>query len=317
MATEDYVAVAGDDWYQRRRDDAEGRFFRKVADQGPRKGEGGATRQGIYCLTASGKLLYWKNAGQLPDEMRKALRWGLDNWRRLPATERQPGAVEVPDLERTDPRYTRKPPAGTLILSVSTRILDKVDGGKFCRGTCGVAGGDRVARDHAWILPSEWQALVPAGARVGSRAAMPAGIAERLVRFHLIDNTRGEPPMWEREQIRASDLTVTVEKANADRVQLRVEGRVLLATDADLAKADRGFDARVLGYLEYDYGRKVFHRWDVVAVGDHWGEGAYTRGARDGRKPLGVAFEVAKGDSAGDQVPPQAAREVQRYLGNE
>ena len=40
--------------YQRRRQDAEGEFFRKVADQGPRKGKGGATRQGIYCFTASG-----------------------------------------------------------------------------------------------------------------------------------------------------------------------------------------------------------------------------------------------------------------------
>ena len=47
MANEEYIAVAGDDWYQRRRDDAEGQFFRRVADQGPRKGTGGSTRQGI------------------------------------------------------------------------------------------------------------------------------------------------------------------------------------------------------------------------------------------------------------------------------
>src|SRR5947209_18003563 len=110
MAGEDYVPVAGDDWYQRRRDDPEGRFFRRVADQGPRKGEGGSTRQGIYCLTAGGKLLYWKNAGQLPDEMRKALRYGLEKWKQLPESERRPGAVQVPPLHQTDPRYTRTPP---------------------------------------------------------------------------------------------------------------------------------------------------------------------------------------------------------------
>src|SRR6478672_1245892 len=62
MATEDFVPVTADDWYQRRRQDAEGEFFRKVADQGPRKGEGGSTRQGIYCLTAAGQLLNYKNA---------------------------------------------------------------------------------------------------------------------------------------------------------------------------------------------------------------------------------------------------------------
>ena len=44
MATEEYVAVTGDDWYERRRDDTQGKFFRSVADQGPRKGEGGSTR---------------------------------------------------------------------------------------------------------------------------------------------------------------------------------------------------------------------------------------------------------------------------------
>src|SRR6185436_2999551 len=95
MATEDYVAVAADDWYQRRRDDAEGRFFRRVADQGPRKGEGGSTRQGIYCLTADGQLLAYKNAGQSPNVMRDTLRQGLRAWQRLPAERRRPGAVAV------------------------------------------------------------------------------------------------------------------------------------------------------------------------------------------------------------------------------
>ena len=63
MAREDFVPVAADDWYERRRNDAEGDFFRRVADQGPRKGEGGSTRQGIYCLTADGKLRHPMFAG--------------------------------------------------------------------------------------------------------------------------------------------------------------------------------------------------------------------------------------------------------------
>jgi hypothetical protein len=66
MAKEQYIAVACDDWYQRRRTDAEGRFFKQVSDQGPRGGNHTSTRQGIYVLTASGKLLGYKNAGQNP-----------------------------------------------------------------------------------------------------------------------------------------------------------------------------------------------------------------------------------------------------------
>src|SRR5262245_2722105 len=107
MATEDYVPVTGDDWYQRRRDDAEGRFLRSVADQGPRKGECGSTRQGIYCLTADGKLLAYKNAGQAPALMRDTLRRGLDTWKKLPPDRRAPGAVTVTGLDKADPVYTR------------------------------------------------------------------------------------------------------------------------------------------------------------------------------------------------------------------
>src|SRR5437870_12281519 len=117
MATADYIAVAGDDWYQRRRQDAEGDFFRKVADQGPRKGEGGATRQGIYCLTADGQLLAYKNAGQDADVMREVFRRGLNVWNKLPRDRRAPGAIKVDDTARNDPRYSRTlPPGGTIII---------------------------------------------------------------------------------------------------------------------------------------------------------------------------------------------------------
>ena len=314
MATENYVPVAGDDWYQRRRDDAEGKFFRGVADQGPRKGQGGSTRQGIYCFTADGKLLAYKNAGQAPDVMRDVLRQGLREWQKLPAERRQPGAVRVDELDKTDPIYSRTPPPGGLIVNVSTRILDRDKGG-WCRGTCERLGGDKAARDHLWLTAAEWQALVPADPKKGARSPLPPAVAERMLRFHLIDNTRGEPPMWRREDIRSQELTLAVEEVTPAVVRLRLDGSVLLATRADAAKADRGFDARLLGYIQYDRAKKMIDRFDVVAVGDHWGEGRYTGGARPSRQPLGVAFELATGKSAADRVPPQAAREIDAYLG--
>src|SRR5438876_1949987 len=107
MASDDFVSVAGDDWYQRRRDDAEGKFFRSVADQGPRKGEGGSTRQGIYCFTADGKLLAYKNAGQAPTVMREVLHQGLQAWKKLPDERRKPGAVSVEDPGVLDKDYAR------------------------------------------------------------------------------------------------------------------------------------------------------------------------------------------------------------------
>ncbi|HXG10877.1 MAG TPA: hypothetical protein VNK04_14050 [Gemmataceae bacterium] len=316
MATEEYVPVTADDWYQRRRDDAEGRFFRRVADQGPRKGEGGSTRQGIYCLTADGQLLVYKNAGQNPEVMREALRQGLREWRKLPPQRRQPGAVQVGEPDQIDPRYTRTPPRGGLIVNVFTRILDHQDG-ELCRGTCRTLGGNQAARDHLWLTEAEWQSLVPADPRPGNGFPLPAAIAERLLRFHLVDNTRGEPPMWRREDIRSQLMMLTVEEATAAVVRLRLDGFALLATHPDDAQADRGFDVRLLGYIGYDRTRKMINRFEVVAVGDHWGEGPFTRGARPGRTPLGIAFELADGKSAADRVPPQAARDLRSYFGHD
>ncbi len=319
MATEEYVPVAADDWYQRRRDDAEGKFFRAVADQGPRKGEGGSTRQGIYCLTADGKLLAYKNAGQAPDVMRDVLRQGLREWRQLPAERRRPGAVAVADTDATDARFTRTPPPGGLVVTVYTRILDHEKEAflpdALCRGTCSVRGAEAAARDHLWLTEAEWKALIPAEPKVGERVPVPAAVTERVLRFHLTDNTRGEPPMWRREDIRRQDLTLTVEAATPAATRLRLDGAALLSTGADPEKADRGFDVRLLGYVGYDRAARAIDRFDVVAVGDHWGRGPYTGRARPGRTPLGVAFVLANGKAAADRVPPQAIRDPDTYFG--
>src|SRR6476646_3918767 len=104
LAGKEFIPVSGDDWYQRRRQDAEGEFFRKVADQGPRKGQGGSTRQGMYIFTPSGKLLTYRNHSD-PDVMRGELQKALKAWKQLPDDERRPGAVKVEDWAKVDDRY--------------------------------------------------------------------------------------------------------------------------------------------------------------------------------------------------------------------
>ena len=310
------MPVAADDWYQRRRRDAEGEFFRKVANQGPRKGEGGDTRQGIYCLTASGKLLAYKNAGQSPEVMREVLREGLKKWNELPETERKPGAVPVPEHGAFDRAYHRAPPPNGLILNVYTRALDRAGEQNFSDAVCRVGAGDEAARDHLWLTESEWKSLLLANPRVGETFPMPAKIAERVARFHLVDNTRGEPPMWRRSDLRKCDVQVEVESIENSRVRLLINGTALLSTDADPDKADRGFDSSLLGYIEYHPREQRITRFDVVAVGDHWGSGAHTRRrTRPGRSPLGVAFELTEGKAPADRIAPQAARGLGDYFG--
>jgi hypothetical protein len=308
----EFVPVAGDDWYQRRRQDEEGAFFRKVADQGPRKGAGGSTRQGIYCLTASGELLAYKNASD-PAVMRATLAQALRRWNALPADARRPGAVKVPGAGKADACYVRTPPEGGLVLRSFTRILDRGKGGFVC-GRCESTGGDRAARDHVWLTRDEARALVPADARKGQRVEFPAAVAQRLLRFHLLDNTRGEPDSWRAEDVRRHELSWAVTSVTDAAVEMQLTGSALLATDAEPAKAKRGFDPALLGRLTYDRTTKAVTRLDLLAVGDHWGQSTYTSGARPGRQPLGIAFELTAATEPADRVPPQAAREVGRYL---
>jgi hypothetical protein len=317
MATEDFIAVTGDDWYQRRRQDAEGDFFRHISDQagrGSRDDSGGSTRQGIYCFTAKGKLLEYKNAGQAPDVMRQVLVNALSKWANLPAAERLPGSTGIGELANIDSRYSRTPPAGGLILNVYTRALDRNEDGTYCDAQCKVGGGDEAARDHLWLSESEWKALVPASARTWDQFSLPPSVVERICRFHLTDNTRGEPPMWSRQDIRSSRMFLTVERRQESGMTLRLEGHAIMANQADVDKVNRGYDVQLVGQIHYNSAANKIDRFDVVAIGDHWGEGAYTRSARPGRTPLGIAMELASGKSPGDLVPPQGAREIGEYL---
>jgi hypothetical protein len=320
LASEHFIPVAADDWYQRRRQDEEGKFFTSVADQGPRKGAGGSTRQGIYCFTASGKLLAYRNHRDV-DVMLGEFRKALSAFKKLPESERAPGAVVVPEAgaDKLDRHYTRRPPKDGAIVTIYARVLERDENGKCqtCEPSAGLPRYNLLsAQDHLWLTKEEVASLAPAAPKVGASYPVPTKIAERIARFHLIDNTRGEPPFWSREEIQSQKMTLTVVGATAKAVKLRLNGTALLATDRDTETANRGYDAVLLGHIELarDAKSPKLTRFDLVALGDHWGQGRFTGGARPGRQPLGISFELAPGDKPADQVPPQAARNIGEYL---
>jgi hypothetical protein len=144
---------------------------------------------------------------------------------------------------------------------------------------------DVIGRDHLWLRADEAEAL--------ARGELPESVKLRLVRFHLIDNTRGEPPLWRADEVKRLDLSLKDGK---------LRGSVLLETK----KGDRGYRADLYGVVTADGGKVT--RLDLVAQGEYWGEGTYTRGAPPGRFPFTVAFRLAAGSSAADRVLPGAAR---------
>ncbi len=277
--------------------------------------------------TPSGKKLAGGNgSGGAAD----ALARGLEKWKQLSDEERKAlpkGTPAVPSEASLC-----KPPEHGLVVKSYIRNLARDSAGKLTVITPADLK-DRKAypdwnsiyieptRYNVWLTEAEWRSLIPEKASKGDRIPVPDGIRMRLFRFHLVNGTFGLPGAWRREDVRSGSLTLTVEET-APVLRMRLEGSALLASDADMSRAVRGYDCRLLGVLEYDTQKKTIARFDAVAVGDYWG-GDYEGGRfkRPGRTPLGIAFELVTGDSAVDRAPPRVhmdrKQEYDRYFAAE
>ena len=280
MLRTQFIAVAIDQAYQRRQQDAEGEFYRKIAGQGPRNNFN-STTQGFYIATAAGKLLLYNN-NRDPEKLHRLMQQHLQDFKApSAATPISPGTL--------DARYNPSLPKGGCVVRVQARVL-----GGYPPTT------DRwqkiyqssLSRDNLWISAAEQEAL--------TKGQMTQSLQHRIARFHLVDNTRGEPPMWKEEEIRQLKITL-------DGTTLR--GAVHLET----ADGKRGYQAELMGKLEFRAGKVV--RFDMVADGNFWGHGPYTGNAPKGRFPFAVGFRLADGTDAADRVPPKGSRGwVQGYI---
>jgi hypothetical protein len=317
LVKEHFIAVSVSN-YDQGRQDAVGRFVRESGMQFP--GAGGSR----WFVTASGKLLG------------RDVKQALKAWQALPASERAPGAVKVPEMGKVDPKRTAPtPPAGALIVKLHYRAFMRDSDGKLRYATGkdlwhdekGTKTEERMETtypgslttpqaqpDHLWLTEKEWQSLLPVKPRQGQRFAVPAAITDRLCRWHLNPLfVYGEANPLSKKEVRSAEMSLTVERVSSAVVRLRLDGAARLGDGKELpvrtapvAWQDRwGYDPRLLGYLEYDPTRRVITRFDVVALGDHHGKlGICDSASRPGRQPLGVAFELARPDVPANRIPP-------------
>jgi hypothetical protein len=117
-------------------------------------------------------------------------------------------------------------------------------------------------------------------------------------------------------------LTVDAVAPRAVRLRLDGFGRLgkvppAAVVEGKIASLDQwGYEPRVLGFLEYDPQKQVFTRFDIVALGEHFGRLGNGRRApsRIGLQPLGIAFELVKGDQPADRVPPGRPSNSRSYF---
>lgn len=273
-------------------------------------------------VTASGRPL-----GHLgPTNPHKA----LEEFRALPETDRRPAVAPEPEPEKGIADL--RPPKGGLAARAYGVALERMADGGLARASrvytdlhsssVGCVEPALTQVDMLWMTQAEARSLVPANAAVGDRLRLPKVLEQRML-VHTIPKcgpigTGGE-------------LTVVVAKVSGSNVALRLEGfsrkgRPFEESREAFAKAGGGNSAggegqvlRFLGFLTYDARSGAFTAFDVVAVGEAWGETpnrAHGAGAKaePRRWPVGFAFELA-GTCAADRITPPAIVQNGLYNG--
>lgn len=266
-----FIPVAVDQHVHRLLKDEEGKLFAQVLKQAGRGLNG--TSQGNYLFSPGGKLLAFANtadAGHVTKLIEKALK-NFD-----PADT---GGKPAQAKKTTLPHF--EPPESGLVLEVTCKVL----GGYEKGGKASKAAKEAIGYDHAWLRKDEAEALM--------RGELTESMKLRLVRYHLIDNTRGEPPIWRQDEVKKLELNLK-------------DGKLTGTVHLETKDGQRGYKAKLFGLVETKNGKVV--RFDLVAKGQFWGEGTFTRGAPPGEFPFAVAFTLTPGTSVADRVFPGAAR---------
>jgi hypothetical protein len=203
----------------------------------------------------------------------------LAEFSRLAPSARQGKSIEATTVDK---RFNPTPPEGGLVIRVRAKVLDGYEPttDKWRR-----IFQTSMSRDNLWVSKAEHQSLV--------QGEFPDSLQQRIARFHLVDNTRGEPPVWEEKEVQKVQFTTAAG---------RLKGEAHLET----ANHKRGYEAAINGLVEVKDEKVV--RFDAVVLGEFWGSGRYTGEPPKGRFPLAISFTLADGNDVADQIPPQASR---------
>jgi hypothetical protein len=300
-ASRDFVPAADETWRLQHGDDAESRLFRAMVDPG-QEAKGGGSRQGIYIVAPSGRLLAGANVLQA-DKALDLLARGLLAWDALPDSERwlADDALAAPVR-----RWESSCPTDGLVLEQFSRDLpaDRDPAG---------APLPPVQRDHAWFSRAEARSFLPADPRPGDAHEVPAALVARLARFHFVDAVKGQVQPFAPQEIGGS-LRAEIGARDGDVVELVLTGRTdgvalgpWLMGESSWKWPDehpRSVRVSLDGRARFDLAAAAFTSFELLALGTRRGtSGLNGRTGPDDEGPIGFWLQLA-GDAPGDRVAP-------------
>lgn len=275
-----FVPVAFDQFYQRQQNDAEGKFYQRIASQGPRNNFIHTT-QGCYVADAAGNF-YGYNNNFGAEQLLGVVKEGLNQFNSKKSNLHSISKIK---RDKSDPKFTRSIPGGASVVQVNAKVLYAAENELDTEH--GQIFNNAISRDNLWVLPDEIEKL--------SHGVVAKSLIDRILRFHLVDNTRGEPEMWDASEFKTANLEVLS--------QNRIEGEVWLETP----DGKRGYRANIKGQFEVEDNRRLT-RFDMVAFGQHWGKSQWVADAAEGKTPLVVTFRLADKNDVAYTIPPQGTK---------
>jgi hypothetical protein len=271
------------------------------------------------CVSAGGKHL-----GHFPSAK------VLEAFRKLSDEDRKPNGGALADLKAGE-SVVPEPPKNGLVLKVHTRVMAHDDKGGFryvkLEDYPLKKGNLKSFVDHShyfgpntdymWITEAEWRSLVSGELAKGDKREVSKAIVDRLAIFHLMPRRlTSEGASWSKNQLKTARLSFIVESIDARKIRFRAEGFAHLGSAYDASKATTpngplafGYEAPLHGIIEFDRESERFTRFDLIAMGDVWGRWGDANNnsqtvERPGRNPAPIAFELARGDSPTERIPP-------------
>ena len=232
----------------------------------------------LVACTAGGQVL---DSGHNLKLRERELASVLQEFAALPEAERRP---ELPDSSEATParREVPDPPENGLIIRGYCTYLQRAKEGENAGQI------DRQARfyyeqnpnrwavetqsDMLWLTESEWKSLLPAKPALGETIDVAQAIQQRFFSTIGIDYMEGSVNAL---PTRESSMTLTVEKVTEDAISMRLNGSAALGKpldeDTKSEARTRGCELNFLGYLHYNRNAGKFEQFQVVGIGEEWG----------------------------------------------
>lgn len=297
-----FVCAADEVWRLQRGSEPDCVFFQQMVNGGRRITDRGS-RQGLWVLAPGAGVLARCNTRNV-ETVLAAMRSGLERWDALDDAGRSlPSGARIDTGHRWEQSY----PEGGLVLERVAREL---------------VGGDpraerspRWNRDYAWFSADEIAGLLPDDVALGDRFELPL-LAERLARFHLVDDVRGQTLPFAPAELRSCKLEARLVALEGSRAELELRGESAAEAGTDFL-LDRsswtprkvyphGMHTRMAGVAQLDLEAGRFTRFELVALGSRHGRTQHNGRGRDDA-PGRVAFHFT--------IAPPRARLAPTFAG--